>query len=310
MSNDINEKSSVAQLGLPERVLKVRCCRIISRWISCLLVFGFGCGMTQETVEAETLGKAKVLFVTQSVGYRHKSVTRAEGKLSTAELAMRQLSQQTGLFHLYPTQDVATDFVRGKLDDYDIVMFYTTGDLPIAGKDLDYFFNTWLKQKGHGFIGFHSAADTYKEYQPYWEMIGGTFNGHPWNSNTTVTISVHDPEHPAMVPLESEFSISDEIYWYKNWQPEKVRVLMSLNMAKCDPKKSTHVPVAWVKEWGDGKVFFNNLGHNATTWTDQRFLKSTRGAIRWILGLEEGDATPNPEISKAEQAKAQIAADG
>jgi hypothetical protein len=28
------------------------------------------------------------------------------------------------------------------------------------------------------------------------------------------------------------------------------------------------------------------------------------GGIKWILGLEKGDATPNPELSKAEEAKA------
>ena len=72
------------------------------------------------------------------------------------------------------------------------MFFYTTGDLPIADEAKDYFFNDWLKQKGHGFIGAHSAADTFHNYKPYWDMIGGTFNGHPWNSGDTVTITVHD----------------------------------------------------------------------------------------------------------------------
>ena len=43
--------------------------------------------------------------------------------------------------------------------------------------------------------------------------------------------------HPASKPwtaggTRDEFEIQDEIYQFKNWQPEKVRVLMSLNMAK------------------------------------------------------------------------------
>jgi hypothetical protein len=33
-------------------------------------------------------------------------------------------------------------------------------------------------------------------------------------------------------------------------------------------------------------------------------MDSMLGGIKWILGLEKGDATPNPELSKAEEAKA------
>jgi type 1 glutamine amidotransferase len=76
-------------------------------------------------------------------------------------------------------------------------------------------------------------------------------------------------------------------------------VLMSLNMAKCGTKKPYHVPVAWVKNYGDGRVFYTNLGHNAETWANPKFRESLIGGIRWVMGLETGDATPNPEVSKA-----------
>ena len=41
--------------------------------------------------------KAQVLFVSQSVGYRHGSVNRRDKELAPAEIAMTQLGQQTGL---------------------------------------------------------------------------------------------------------------------------------------------------------------------------------------------------------------------
>jgi hypothetical protein len=248
--------------------------------------------------------KARVLMITQSKGFEHGSVKRKGEELAPAEVAMIQLGQQSGLFTVDASQDAAADFTKENLQKYDIVMFYTTGDLPIKEGALEYFLNDWLKQKGHGFIGFHSASDTYHEYKPYWDMVGGTFNGHPWNANAKVTITVHDPEFPAMQPFGKEFEFTDEIYQYKNWQPEKVKVLMSLNMAKTDLKKPYHVPVAWAKAWGNGKVYYNNLGHNERTWTDSRFLESTQQAVRWILGLEEGDATPNPKLSQAQDEKA------
>jgi uncharacterized protein len=256
----------------------------------------------------EPATKVKALFLTQSMGFHHSSVTRKNRTLAPAEIAMTQLGQQTGLYDLHCTQDAAADMTKENLRNYDIVMFYTTLDLPITHANLDYFINDWLKQKGHGFMGFHSATDTYHDEPLYWEMIGGTFNGHPWGAGTTVSVTVDDPNFPASKPFGTEFKIRDEIYQYKHWQPDKVRVLMSLDMAKCKPKKPYQVPVAWVKDWGQGKVFYTNLGHNETTWTNPTFLKSVEHAVRWVRNLEPGDATPNPEVSKAEDEKAKAAA--
>jgi type 1 glutamine amidotransferase len=81
-------------------------------------------------------------------------------------------------------------------------------------------------------------------------------------------------------------------------------VLMSLDMSKCEPKGDRHVPVSWVKQYGDGKVFYTNLGHNPETWANKTFVKHLEGGIRWVLDLETGEATPNPELSKVEDAKA------
>ncbi|MEZ6063360.1 MAG: ThuA domain-containing protein [Planctomycetaceae bacterium] len=263
-----------------------------------------------QPAKADSVKPSRVLMLTQSAGFRHGSVTRPADKLAPAEISMIQLGKQTGLYTVDCTQDAAADFTKENLQNYDIVMFYTTLNLPIADNDLQYFLNDWLKQKGHGFIGFHSASDTFHDYQPYWDMVGGTFDGHPWGAGTTVTISVHEPDHPTMKPFGSEFQIRDEIYQYKNWQPEKVRVLMSLDMSKCEPSKPYHVPVAWVKSWGDGRVYYNNLGHNETTWADQRFLDSVTAGVKWIRGDVDGESAPNPDVSAAQEDLAKQAASG
>lgn len=246
----------------------------------------------------------RLLMITQSAGFRHGSVNRKDMKLSPAEMALTELGVKSNLFRADCSQDSAKDFTKDNLQNYDIVLFYTTGNLPIKPEDLDYFFNDWLTKKGHGFIGTHSAADTYHNYKPYWDMIGGTFNGHPWGSGETVTVTVHDQKHPVAKPWGAEFTIKDEIYQFKNWQPEKVRVLMSLNMEKTKLKKPYHVPVAWVKNYGEGKAMHMSLGHNEGVWADERYMASLLGGIRWELNLEEGDATPNPELSAEQEKKA------
>lgn len=246
---------------------------------------------------------ARLLMVTQSAGFRHSSVTRKDDQLSPAERAITELGISSGLYRADCTQDCAS-ITKEMLDGYDIVFFYTTGDLPFKPEVRDYLFTDWVKKKGHGFIGAHSAADTFHNYEPYWEMLGGTFDGHPWGSGETVTVKVHDTKHPASQPWGDELTIQDEIYKFKHWQPEKVRVLASLDFEKTQHREPYLVPILWVKNYGDGKVMHMSLGHNEHVWENPKFRDSIQGGVEWILGKKDGDATPNPELSKAEDEKA------
>ena len=272
-------------------------------WLAAWVVVGALVGGGQAQAQEATAG-ARILMVTQSKGFKHGSVSRKNDELAPSEQALTKLGISSGLFRVDCTQDVEKEFTKENLQNYDIVFFYTTGNLPIKEENLDYFFNTWLKQKGHGFIGTHSSTDTFHNYKPYWDMIGGTFNGHPWGSGSKVSITVHDKQHPASKVWGDEFEIQDEIYRFKNWQPEKVRVLMSLNMAKTEKKEPYHVPIAWVKNYGEGKVFYISLGHREDVWTNDTYMQSLLGGIKWVLNQAEGDATPNPDLSAAQEVKA------
>lgn len=256
---------------------------------------------------AKDAKKLKVLFVTQSKGYMHGAVKRAAEKLSPAEISMIQLGQQSGLFEVHCTQNCEADFTKQNLKKYDLVMLYTTGVLPLSDQTRDYFVNDWLKQKGHGIVGFHSATDTYRTEDPkhqwFRDLIGGTFKSHPWTANGTVAFTVHDPDFPAMKPFGKEFEWTDEIYEYTNWVPENVHVLMSINMEKSKVKRPYHVPVAWARKWGNGRIYYNNLGHRPETWTRKAFLESTIAAVKWASGQIDADVTPNPEVSKAQHEK-------
>jgi hypothetical protein len=92
---------------------------------------------------------------------------------------MTLLGRETGELFVDCSQDAATAITKENLYNYVIVTCYTSGDLPIADEDLSYLLGDWVRQKGHGFIGIHSATDTYKNRKPYWDFIGGKFDGHP-----------------------------------------------------------------------------------------------------------------------------------
>jgi type 1 glutamine amidotransferase len=261
-------------------------------------------------VGSQAAEKTKILFVTQSKGFVHSSVKRGK-TLAPAEVALVQLGEQSGEFEVDCTQDCEADFTRENLQKYDIVAFYTTGDLPISEETLNYFFHDWLTKPGHGVLGFHSAMDTFKKYEPYWDMIGGSFIAHPWTSKTQVTLTNLEPENPLTSAFGKEYVLDEEIYMYEHWQPAKVHLLMTLDYAKSpvkNPVPIQHgylVPVCWIKNYGQGRVYCNNLGHNETTWTKKPFLDSITAAVKWIRGDFDVDATPNPQVSATQAAKAE-----
>ncbi|HAH43312.1 MAG TPA: ThuA domain-containing protein, partial [Planctomycetaceae bacterium] len=108
---------------------------------ACCLLICSVLAFSADTYAAE--GKTRVLMLTQSKGFTHGSVKRQEEKLAPAEIAMIQLGKQSDLFTVDCTQDAAADFTKENLQNYDIVMFYTTGMLPIKEEDMQYFLNDW-----------------------------------------------------------------------------------------------------------------------------------------------------------------------
>jgi type 1 glutamine amidotransferase len=192
------------------------------------------------------------------------------------------------------------------LKQYDILFFAnTTGPVIPKGGPREAILE--FVKSGKAFAGAHSATDTFGDFPGYVAMINGNFAGHPWGGGTLCTFTNHEPGHPATGMYPAEFQWRDEIYQYRSFDPSAVRVLLSLNMAKTNPKMPYHVPVSWVREYGAGRIFYTNLGHNDATWKDKTYQKHLLNGIRWALKLETGSAAPNPEVSALENAKSYLA---
>ena len=197
-------------------------------------------------------------------------------------------------------------FSADSLRDFDGVIFLsTTGDLPVP--DLAAFLD-WIKS-GKAFIGFHAATDTFKSSDAYCEMIGGHFAGHPWGAGGEHAFVVHEPGHRVAAMFPERFRWKDEIYQYDlRYKPENVRVLVSLDMQASNPKEPWHVPVAWVRDYGKGRVFSTNFGHNDATWKEPMFQKHMAEGIAWALGRFDAATAPNPDVQAAEYLRSVVAA--
>jgi type 1 glutamine amidotransferase len=186
-----------------------------------------------------------------------------------------------------------------------IIFASTTGELPIPEMNrlLD-----WVKS-GKAFIGFHAATDTLRSSDAYVDLIGGNFAGHPWGGGGEHAFVVHEPGHRVAAMFPPKFRWKDEIYQYDpRYKPENLRVLVSLDMTQSKPQEPWHVPVSWVRDYGAGRVFYSNFGHNDATWKEPMFQKHITEGIAWALKRFDAPATPNPEVQAAEYLRSVLAA--
>jgi type 1 glutamine amidotransferase len=220
----------------------------------------------------------RVLYLTQSAGFKHDV-------LPLSEEILPRIGTQAHAFATTVVHD-SSAITAETLRNYDAVVFYTTGELPLSGAQKTALLA--FVRNGKGFVGIHSATDTLYNWAEYGQLIGGYFNDHPWHQQ--VTIRVEDRTHPATRHLPPTFTLNDEIYQFRNWSRGDVHVLLSLDVGSVDltdPKvKRTDrdFALAWTRTFGKGRVFYTALGHEPGVWRDERFQQHLLGGIRWAMG--------------------------
>lgn len=244
--------------------------------------------------------KKRVLVFGQTKGFHHDSVSNAMAtiwKLGKESGGWdTEISTDPGI--LRKGEKPGGGFVPLNLLNFDALIFAsTTGELPLdeqQKKDILAF----IHDDGKGFVGVHAALDTNYKWPEYGEMLGGWFDGHPWNT-FDAPIIVEDSAFPATRHFAKSFRSRDEIYMPKAWSRDKVNVLMRLDDSKLeyDPKKNIRpdhdFAVSWSKMYGKGRVFYSTLGHTNEAWDDPDVQKMYLEAIRWVLGRTDGSATPH-----------------
>ena len=238
--------------------------------------------------------KAKAKYEADEKTYQEKLAAYDPAKVQTAQ-AQFDAEMKTNLAALAP------DALNAKGID-GVIFDSTTGDLPLPDKQG---FVDWVKA-GHAFIGIHSATDTLHGFKPYLDMIGGEFDGHPWHQ--AVTVKVEDPASPAAGSYKDKFEVNDEIYQMKNYNRGDLHVVLGLDPSNEErptvgnPPKSffergkrpdKDYALAWVRDFGKGRVFYTALGHEDAVWNDPKVQEHMLGGIKWALGLVPGDAKPN-----------------
>jgi putative membrane-bound dehydrogenase-like protein len=242
----------------------------------------------------------RVLVYTVSAGFEHEVSKRAKpDELSIVEKALVDLGRSSGRFEAVPSRDAA-EFDPERISHYDLVFFYTTGELPLSDAQKRSLFD--FVKKGGAFAGAHCATDTLYKTPEYGEMIGAYFNEHPWTQK--VRVRVEDKDFLGTKHLGDSFEIDDEMYQFKDpYDRSKLHVLLSIDPTSVDLKKEAvhrtdkDFAVAWTKEFGKGRVFYTSLGHRPEVWKDERYLKLIEGGFRWAMHDEKETETPETKHS-------------
>lgn len=186
------------------------------------------------------------------------------------------------------------------LKNFDVVLFFTTGN-PVNKEELQDL-QEWVRNGG-GFAGTHCATDTLYN-TTYGELIGAYFQNHPWHQK--VRLNVESPDHPGAAGFKDGDEITDEIYQFHNepYSRDKLHIILSIDNDSIDTQKQgvaredKDFAVAWVRDYGKGKVFYTSLGHRKEVWRDKRFQDHLIGGIKWAAGVVPGDSTPSAKLTK------------
>jgi uncharacterized protein len=216
----------------------------------------------------------RILYFTYSAGYRHEVIPASREVL-------KQIGETAPPFELALSEDVSV-FTADGLRRYGAVMFFTTGELPMSDGQKQALVD--FVRNGGGFLGVHSAADTFYQWPEYSRLIGGYFDQHPWHQQVRIVADRFDPLVSFVGP---SLVITDEIYQIRDFEAGS-HVVLRLDPSSVDlTRENVHRhpwgwPLAWTRSYGSGRVFYTTLGHDEAVWRDPRFQMLLRNAVQWV----------------------------
>jgi type 1 glutamine amidotransferase len=161
-------------------------------------------------------------------------------------------------------------------------------------------------KEGGGLGGIHGTPWASRNWDEFAEMIGAQSAPHRIEQGV---MKVYDPASPLMKPFAGkELPFREEYYRFEHegrgrlrWDSVRVLLTVALDDPKIEPrpwngyKRPDNIyPVAWIRTYGKGRVFYNSLGHMPETFMTPEIVGHFLAGLQFMLGDLEADTTPNP----------------
>jgi len=217
----------------------------------------------------------RVLVFSKTTGFRHDSIPDGIA-------AIRRLGGERG-FSVDATED-ASLFEDSRLAPYAAVVFLcTTGD--VLDDDQQAAFQRYI-EKGRGFVGVHSAADTEYDWPWYGGLVGAYFKNHP--AIQPAAIRIADSVHASTRDLPPLWERTDEWYNFQTNPRARAHVLASLDESTYSGgEMGGDHPIAWCQFYDGGRAWYTALGHTRESYAEPLFLGHLLGGIRFAAGFPD-----------------------
>jgi acetyl esterase/lipase/type 1 glutamine amidotransferase len=207
-------------------------------------------------------GKIHVLFV--GGGEWHDTLVNAG--------YVRWRLESTGDYYVTYTEDYS---VFTRLDAYDAIIM---NHMAIEITDEEEQGLLDAVRAGKPLVALHATTAAFiqpgKERPRFHHMLGGNRPVHP--PRHSFRVDVVDVVHPIIKDI-SAFKVYGELFKHKHMEPD-VQVLLT-----ADYEEQTH-PLAWTRQFGDGKIFYLALGHGMESTSHESFLRLVQQGLRWTMG--------------------------
>lgn len=180
-------------------------------------------------------------------------------------------------------------FTPERLKSYAGLIFSNSNNEAFATDAQREAFRTYIHQ-GHGFLAVHSASGTERNFPYFQQVLGGHFAFHPPQQSFTVTVA--DPDFPAMHGIPHTFTWNDECYFLDRLAPD-IHILLTTprnaltlgNKAEDAKAFPAELPLAWSHTFDNSREFYIALGHEPKNYTDPFFRGILERALLWTLQL-------------------------
>lgn len=260
------------------------------------------------------IDRPKILFFTKSSGYEHSVISWKKGRPSHAEAILEKLGRDHGWEFVFSKDGRIFD--SPKLQEFRAIFFYTTGNLLETGTDGNPPMSAKGKQalfefvrSGRGFIGTHSASDTFHtanesqkgperfrnhgdQADAYVRFLGAEFIRH--GAQQKAVNRVINPRFPGFEKVGESFEFHEEWYSLKDFSPDlHVLSVMQTTGMQGGEYQRPDFPSTWARREGNGRVWYTSMGHREDIWEHPSFQQILVGGIGWALAEITADTVPN-----------------
>lgn len=189
----------------------------------------------------------------------------------------------------------ASVFTDAGLDRYDVVLFLNTTGTTIDDTQRAVrrqALQDFIVKKGRGFVGTHSATDTYQNgtWPWYVDFIGTNFSMHS-NAGTPGTAKYYqNMTHPILTAAATPNPWNRAEEWYTlarnpiSSPIPGIRILLSCQ----DQSITTERPSAWIHEMPvaagaprGGRMFYTAMGHSTAAFMEKPLMDLIISGIKW-----------------------------